>query len=157
MAVKKKAAPKENPVNNTPARKPAAKKSFENNQKKITRASVKRPGSGGARKGSGRKVGAATKKTREIADRLAACDEISPLEFMLETLRETPDKLRKMYADGDIDTVEYTLRLQELTKRRDKAAVDACPYLHPRLSSITADVGLKGHDLWVSLLEEQKL
>ena len=76
---------------------------------------------------------------------------------MLETLRETPDKLRKMYADGDIDTVEYTIRLQELTKRRDKAAVDSCPYIHPRLSSITADVGLKGHDFWVSLLEEQKL
>ena len=157
MAVQMRAAPKKNPVKKTPAKKPAVKKSFENNQKKITRASVKRPGSGGARKGSGRKVGAATKKTREIADRLAASDEISPLEYMLETLRETPDKLRKMYADGDIDTVEYTLRLQELTKRRDKAAVDSCPYLHPRLSSITADVGLRGHDRWVSLLAEQEL
>lgn len=157
MAVQKRTEPKKSPVKKAPAKKPAAKKSFENNQKKITRASVKRPGSGGARKGSGRKQGAATKKTREIADRLAASDEVSPLEYMLETLRETPDKLRKMYADGDIDTIEYTIRLQELTKRRDKAAVDSCPYLHPRLSSITADVGLTGHDLWVGLLEEQKL
>ena len=157
MAVQMRTAPKINSVKKTPAKKPAAKKSFENNQKKITRASVKRPGSGGARKGSGRKLGAATKKTREIADRLAASDEISPLEYMLETLRETPDKLRKMYADGDIDTVEYTIRLQELTKRRDKAAVDACPYIHPRLSSITADVNTQGHDHWITLMEGEEI
>jgi hypothetical protein len=157
MVDQKRAALNKNSVKKTPAPKPAVKKSFENNQKKITRTSVKRPGSGGARKGSGRKLGAATKKTREIADRLAASDEISPLEWMLETLRETPDKLRKMYADGDIDTVEFTIRLQELTKRRDKAAVDSCPYLHPRLSSITADVNTKGHDHWVMLMEAQEI
>ena len=157
MAVQKRAAPKKNPIKRVPAKKSAVKKSFENNQKKITRASVKRPGSGGARKGSGRKLGAATKKTREIADRLAASDEISPLEWMLETLRETPDKLRKMYADGDIDTVEFTIRLQELTKRRDKAAVDSCPYLHPRLSSITADVNTNGHDHWLMLMEGMEI
>jgi hypothetical protein len=157
MAVQKRAASKKNPVKKAPAKKSTAKKSFDCFQKKITRASVKRPGSGGARKGSGRKVGAATKKTREIADRLAASDEISPLEYMLETLRETPDKLRKMYADGDIDTVEYTLRLQELTKRRDKAAVDACPFLHPRLSAITADVNTNSHDRWIMLMEGKEI
>ena len=157
MAVQMRTAPKKNPVKKTPARKPAAKKSFENNQKKITRASVKRPGSGGARKGSGRKVGAATKKTREIADKLAESSDVTPLAYMLSVLNTTPDNLRKQHENGELDTPQYMVALQDLTKRRDKAAVDSCPYIHPRLSSITADVGLRGHDYWVSLLAEQDL
>ena len=78
MAFEKRAVPKNNSIIKTPAKRPAVTKSFENNQKKITRASVKRPGSGGARKGSGRKLGAATKKTREIADKLAESSDVTP-------------------------------------------------------------------------------
>lgn len=51
---------------------------FENNQTKSKR--------GGARKNAGRKAGAATKRTREIADK-AAEEGLTPLEVMLQTMR----------------------------------------------------------------------
>jgi hypothetical protein len=129
--------------------KPKAK--IENNQ--IPKPSG-RANNGGARKGSGRKVGAATKKTRDIADKLAKSDEMTPLEYMLQTLRETPEKIKAQHEAGEIDTVEYTVKLQDLTRRRDQAAQNAAPYIHPRLSSIEANVGLKGHDAFVQLMAE---
>jgi hypothetical protein len=72
---------------------------------------------GGARAGAGRKLGSATAKTREIADR-ALADGISPLEFMLQVMR-----------DGTAERAE----------RLDMAKA-AAPYIHPRLSSIEAKV-----------------
>ena len=150
---------KSNPVKKVAVeKKTAPTKNIENNQSKRrkTRGSEtpgKRVNNGGARKGSGRKLGAATKKTREIADKLAADGGLLPLGWMLSVLRETPDKLRRMYADGEIDTVEYTIRLQELTRRRDKAAVDACSYIHPRLSAITASVTTPAHEKFVKECE----
>ena len=68
---------------------------------------------GGRREGAGRKLGAATRRTREIANK-AASDGLMPLEYMLAVLRDEtkPDKDR--YA----------------------AAVDAAPYLHPKLSAV---------------------
>lgn len=108
---------------------------------------------GGARKGSGRKKGAATKKTREIADKLAASDEMTPLEYMLDTLRETPEKLKAKHTAGEIDTEQYIVALGDLTRRRDQAAQSAAPYIHPRLSSIEANIGLRGHDKFVELLD----
>ncbi|WP_011579570.1 MULTISPECIES: hypothetical protein [Chelativorans] len=68
---------------------------------------------GGKREGAGRPAGAVTKRTREIADK-AATDGITPLEFMLQVLRN----------DGaDI-------------KDRMWAAEKAAPYVHAKLSSI---------------------
>jgi hypothetical protein len=150
----KKAAPKKRAtVKRAPAKKKAPvkkaaprKKPIENNQSRA------RPNNGGARKNSGRKVGAATKRTRAIADKLAESNEITPLEYMLQTLRETPEKLKKQYDDGEIDTVQYAVALQDLTKRRDKAAESAACYIHPRLSSIEANVGLRGQDKFVELM-----
>ena len=137
------------------------RKKAENNQippkKKVSKPYTKKGGNGGARIGSGRKVGTATKRTRKIADDLAASEGITPLEWMLQTLRETPEKLKAQHESGEIDVVEYTLKMQEMIRRKDRAAETAAVFIHPRLSSITADVELKGHDLWVSLLEEQKL
>lgn len=72
-----------------------------------------------------RPIGAANKKTREIADALAASGLETPLEFMLKVMRD---------------------ELQEMGVRTDMAK-SAAPYIHPRLSSIDAkiegDVGLK--------------
>lgn len=70
-------------------------------------------GRGGARPGAGRKAGTANLKTREIADR-AAQEGITPLEFMLEVMRN------------------------EASEPRDRlnAAVSAAPYMHPRLAAI---------------------
>jgi len=71
---------------------------------------------GGARAGSGRKKGAATVKTRAIADKLAADGEETPLEFMLRVMRDPG---------------------AEPAHRMDMAK-NAAPYIHARLSSIDA-------------------
>ena len=70
---------------------------------------------GGARPGAGRKVGAATAKTREIANG-AASEGITPLEYMLARMRDpnVPDAAR------------------------DDMAKAAAPFIHPKLSSIEA-------------------
>jgi hypothetical protein len=72
-------------------------------------------GRGGARKGAGRKAGAATQKTREIADKAAAAG-ITPLEVMLEAM----NKLRN---EGELE-------------KAASVAKDAAPYVHPKLSSV---------------------
>ena len=72
-------------------------------------------GRGGSRPGAGRKKGAASKRTREIAD-AAVADGLSPLEVMLKAMR--------FHADAE---------------RWDDAAdvaKDAAPYIHPRLAAV---------------------
>ncbi len=68
---------------------------------------------GGKRAGAGRKVGAATERTREIADK-ATENGNTPLEYMLAVL-----------ADPGADQ-----------KRRDAMAVAAAPYMHARLQAV---------------------
>lgn len=72
---------------------------------------------GGARTGAGRKVGQATAKTREIADK-AIEDGVTPLEFMIAIMRD-----------------EGATRAERLDM-----AKAAAPYIHPRLSAIEAAV-----------------
>jgi hypothetical protein len=72
---------------------------------------------GGRRAGAGRTLGAATKKTRAIADQAAADGSITPLEVMLHTMRAA-------LLDGDLPLAASIAR-------------DAAPYCHPRLSAIT--------------------
>ena len=79
---------------------------FGNNQ-------TKSKGRGGARTNAGRKAGAATKKTREIAD-AAAAEGLTPLEYMLEVMRDVGGERRE----------------------RLNAAIAAAPYIHPKLSSV---------------------
>lgn len=73
---------------------------------------------GGRRPGAGRKPGSVTRKTREIAER-AAAEGVTPLEVMLADMRQ---KL----AAGDLHAAAERAR-------------DCAPYLHPRLSSISAE------------------
>jgi hypothetical protein len=73
---------------------------------------------GGARPGSGRKLGAATAKTREIANGAAEAGE-TPLEFMLRVMRDTA---------------------ADMPQRLDMAKA-AAPYIHPRFA--TVDLGNK--------------
>lgn len=68
---------------------------------------------GGKREGAGRPAGAATKRTREMVDQ-AHADGLTPLEYMLEILRDP----------------------KKDDKDRMWAAEKAAPYLHPRLNSI---------------------
>lgn len=68
---------------------------------------------GGKREGAGRKLGSASKRTREIADKAAENGEM-PLEYMLRVMRDK--------------TVDY--------QRRDWAADKAAPYVHNRLAAV---------------------
>lgn len=88
---------------------------FENNQTESKR--------GGSRPGAGRKKGSATAKTREIADK-AAEEGITPLEYMLQVMRQEPS--------AELDARDM---LQAITLRFE-AAKAAAPYIHPKLSSV---------------------
>jgi hypothetical protein len=70
---------------------------------------------GGRREGAGRKAGAATKKARESADRLAA-DGLLPLDYLVGVMRQT----------------------MQFDEVRFEAAKCAAPYMHPRLASVEA-------------------
>jgi len=94
---------------------------FENNQTKSKQSNNSKRG--GPRQGAGRKAGAATKKTREIADK-AADEGITPLEYMLNVMRAP-----------DIKTDNAEL-LMEQTAMRFEAAKAAAPYMHPRLAAV---------------------
>lgn len=68
---------------------------------------------GGKREGAGRKAGAATTRTRQIAD-AASAEGVTPLEYMLGVLRDE---------GAPVD-------------RRDAMAKAAAPYIHPALKAI---------------------
>jgi hypothetical protein len=68
---------------------------------------------GGKRPGAGRKLGSATRKTREIADAAAEAG-ITPLEWMLSVIRDEKTDVR----------------------RRDEMAKAAAPFMHPRLAAV---------------------
>jgi len=70
---------------------------------------------GGRRPGAGRKKGAVTAKTREIAEK-AMTDGITPLEVMLGAMRSA-------WEAGDKEKAAFH-------------AKDAAPYMHPRLASV---------------------
>lgn len=70
---------------------------------------------GGHRKGAGRPRGAATRRTREIADK-ASKDGLTPLEVMLKAMREHAD-------NKDWDAAA-------------SIAKDAAPYMHAKLASV---------------------
>ena len=98
---------------------------------------------GGARPNAGRKKGAATKRTREIADR-AAEEGITPLEYMLQVMRTEPSP--------DLDERGY---IQAITLRFE-AAKAAAPYIHPRLTAIEhsgKDGGPINHSLQVEFVK----
>lgn len=77
----------------------------------------KSSGHGGRRAGAGRKPGSATKKTREIAEAALESGQ-SPLEYLLSIMRD---------------------QAADEGKRIDCAKA-AAPYIHPRLSSVEANV-----------------
>jgi hypothetical protein len=103
----------------------------------IEKNQTKSNGRGGARRGAGRKQGAATKKTREVADK-AASEGITPLEFMLKIMRTEPS-----------DEVEDERLLQSMLEMRFEAAKAAAPYIHPRLAAVehSGKLGLSMTDL----------
>ena len=77
---------------------------------------------GGKRPGAGRKKGALSKRTQEIAAAVLA-DGVTPLEYMLNVMRTSSDP-----------------------KRKDAMAIAAASYIHPRLSAIEANVKVSEHE-----------
>lgn len=115
---------------------------------------------GGKRDGSGRKAGALTKKTRDIAERALATG-MAPLDVMLGNMRhfqqvaiDAEAVLAQMSAEnlpGNPESAEdqFKALLAEVKKAagfRQMAhdcARDAAPYVHPRLTSV-AHTGPEG-------------
>lgn len=103
-------------------------------------------GHGGARPGAGRKLGAATRKTREIADR-AVSEGLAPLEVMLLDMR------RRWARASEIET--EALAMNKADERRTTLladadtlygqaadrAYDAASFCHPRLSATKVSNG----------------
>ena len=82
---------------------------------------------GGAREGAGRKPGAVTRKTREIAEK-AHEEGITPLEVMLTAMRNA-------YDAGEL-------------KEAAMFAKDAAPYVHAKLANVQAEIsGPNGGDI----------
>ena len=96
---------------------------------------------GGKRQGAGRKKGALTKKTQEVAAK-ASAEGITPLEVMLENMRfahQGADEILAKISDGDTASIADMKALLDLRKIACECAKDAAPYIHPRLAATTID------------------
>jgi hypothetical protein len=134
-------------------------------------------GHGGKRTKSGRKPSAVTVKTREIAEREAKSGEILPLEVILDNMRffhtaaaialnkllaqeTTPEAVVMEHdpkaAGGDqpVTMLKAYETLLDLRDRAGKAAVDAAPYIHARISA--TEGGEKANTDFVPLAERIK-
>lgn len=111
----------------------------------------------GAGNGQGRKPGEATKKTREIANKIASDGEETPLEYMLRVMRQRDDDLDQLVKDKALDAADALKLKAARSERRDWAAEKAAPYIHPRLQSIDmkADVKTELKNLSDEDLEER--
>lgn len=110
---------------------------------------------GGPRKGQGRPLGSATKLTRRKADELCDSNE-SPLDVMVYNMlfwfratkgleTQLQDFMRE-FAESEVmrkspESVEEFMKLMKhmvaARENSQKCAVDAAPYVHPRLASVT--------------------
>lgn len=104
---------------------------------------------GGKRDGAGRKAGAATIRTREVADK-AMSQGVTPLEVMMDNMRfahergtEVLAKIMDLPADAPqsaaMDAFKELLRFRAMAQ---DAAKDAAPYVHPRLANVEHSGGL---------------
>lgn len=82
---------------------------------------------GGARPGAGRKKGAITTRTREIAE-AALGSGLTPLDYMLSILRDD----------------------QKPEAMRFEAAKAAAPFVHAKLAAVDANVNLGGISINIS-------
>lgn len=83
--------------------------------------------------GAGRKPGAATAKTREIADKVAASGD-TPLEALGELRRWAMEKFR-----AAVKVEDFLTAVKAAEVAADWANKEA-PYVHPRLSAVDANL-----------------
>lgn len=81
---------------------------------------------GGSREGAGRKAGAVTRKTREIADK-ASEQGITPLEVMLSTMRD----MWAQAGQAEDPTQRMALKVQAA-----EVAQKAAPFVHAKLANV---------------------
>lgn len=92
---------------------------------------------GGKRPGAGRKPGTvteATKRRKAIAEK-ALAEGVSPLDVMLTTMRALWGQA--VGPDGKVVNIGKAMQANIVAK-------DAAPFLHPKLSSVQAEVGATG-------------
>lgn len=108
---------------------------------------------GGKREGSGRKKGALTTRTREVAER-ASAEGKTPIEVMLENMRHfqqvalDAEAVIEGIQEGDLKSLGGTheeqfkallAKVKQAAGLRQMAhdcASDAAPYIHPRLAAV---------------------
>jgi hypothetical protein len=106
---------------------------------------------GGTRNGAGRKPGALTKKTREIAEK-AQEQGITPLEVMLGTMRALWEQAEQGEVINDGTRIQTPLDLRIMAA---DVAQKAAPFIHPKLSNVEANVkGSLGVTVTSSPLDE---
>jgi hypothetical protein len=100
--------------------------------------------SGGAREGAGRKEGAATRKTRALIDKMATEDaetgDVVPIEMVILAARKHFQAAQAIEAETGI------LAALDLYAAAGELSAKACPYRHPRLASIEANVNVGRHE-----------
>lgn len=119
--------------------------------------------SGGKRTGAGRKTGALTAKTRQVAEKAAATGQ-TPLEVMLENMAHFQQVARDAEATMDgLSAAEFSEQVPAAASPEEQfkfllaqvkktagfrqmaqdAARDAAPYIHPRLAAVQHSGELK--------------
>lgn len=87
---------------------------------------------GGRRSGAGRKKGAATQRTREIADQAASDGGALPLDVLIAVMRFHYGAANAELARGKEADVQALVNSFDAAR---EAAKDAAPYIHPRLQA----------------------
>lgn len=116
---------------------------------------------GGVRKGAGRKAGAVTVKTREIANKVAADGGRQMLEIMVENARHlfnlaleaeqalaemTPDKIAGLEPEEQFNVILAEVKKAAgLRMLAQECASEAAPFMHAKISPI--DPGQRREDV----------
>lgn len=121
--------------------------------KPASTAVVKSSGRGGARPNSGRRLGGQNEKTRAYAE-AAAVEGVKPIDVMLGNMRyyheraEDFDKKleevatlltpQQIAAGGEsvMEVLKLVNQIGQFRMKAQECAVDAAPYIHPRLTAI---------------------
>lgn len=112
---------------------------------------------GGKRKGAGRPIGAASKKSRELQIQVME-EGITPLQVLINDMRyyyilgeQEFLKIRgKELLEESYDIFKRAHNLKTIAK---EYAGMAAPYIHPKLASIEAKVSVSTHETALAELE----
>lgn len=114
-------------------------------------------GLGGARPGAGRPKGSKVTRTQELTTK-ALAGGVTPMEVLLGDMRlfhglgeEQLNKARDL--EKGKEQAKAFRAAAALKETARQCARDAAPYVHPKLSSVQADVTLHGQETALTELE----